>query len=71
MAAIGKNRALLQAGGFKMTGFLAWLAWFFIHILYLVGFKNRFSVMAQWAWSYMFSKRGSRLITDSEWRLKN
>jgi NADH dehydrogenase len=71
MATIGRNRALAQSGQLKMTGFIAWMAWFFIHILYLVGFKNRVAVMTQWAWSYLFSKRGARLITDSEWRLKD
>ena len=70
MATIGKNRAIVQAGRFKMRGFLAWMAWFFIHVLYLVGFKNRVAVMVQWTWSYLFSKRGARLITESEWRLK-
>jgi NADH:ubiquinone reductase (H+-translocating) len=70
MATIGKNRAIVEAGRFRMTGFLAWSAWFFIHILYLVGFKNRVAVMVQWTWSYLFSKRGARLITEKEWRLK-
>jgi NADH:ubiquinone reductase (H+-translocating) len=70
MATIGKNRAIVQAGRFKMRGFLAWMAWFFIHVLYLVGFKNRVAVMVQWTWSYLFSKRGARLITEREWRLK-
>lgn len=71
MATIGRNRALAQSGRLKMTGFIAWMAWFFIHILYLVGFKNRVAVMTQWAWSYLFSKRGARLITESEWRLQD
>lgn len=71
MATIGKNRALAEAGRLKLKGLLAWMAWFFIHVLYLVGFKNRIAVMAQWTWSYLFSKRGSRLITESEWRLKD
>jgi NADH:ubiquinone reductase (H+-translocating) len=69
MATIGRNRALVQSGRLKLTGFIAWLAWLFLHVLYLVGFKNRFSVIAQWAWNYIFSKRGSRLITESEWRI--
>lgn len=71
MATIGRNRALAQSGKLKMTGFVAWMAWLFIHILYLVGFKNRITVMFQWGWSYLFSKRGSRLITDNQWRLKS
>lgn len=68
MATIGKHRALVQSGKIKMTGFMAWQAWFFIHILYLVGFKNRIAVMVQWGWSYLFSKRGARLITASRWK---
>lgn len=66
MATIGKNKAIMQLGKFTMTGFFAWIAWFFIHIIYLVGFKNRISVISIWAWSYLFSKRGSRLITDNK-----
>ncbi len=69
MATIGRNRALVQSGRFKMKGFPAWMAWFFIHIYYLVGFKNRLTVIAQWGWSYLFCKRGSRIITESKWRL--
>jgi NADH dehydrogenase len=69
MATIGKSRAVLQVGRLKMHGLFAWLAWLFVHVFYLVGFKNRIAVMFNWTWSYLFSKRGSRLITDKEWRL--
>ncbi len=69
MATIGKSKAILQSGQLKMHGILAWFAWLFIHVFYLIGFKNRVTVMAQWAWSYLFSKRGSRLITEKEWQL--
>lgn len=69
MATIGKNRAILEFKGIKIHGFLAWLAWLLVHIFYLVGFKNRLSVMSIWIWSYIFSKRGSRLITNKEWKL--
>ncbi len=69
MATIGKHRAIAQAGRMKMTGFIAWMAWLFVHVFYLVSFRNRLSVMAQWAWSYTFSKRGARLITQREWKL--
>jgi NADH dehydrogenase len=69
MATIGKHKAIAQAGRLKMTGFIAWLAWLFVHVFYLVTFRNRLSVMIQWAWSYTFSKRGARLITQREWRL--
>ncbi|MBC7466444.1 MAG: NAD(P)/FAD-dependent oxidoreductase [Bdellovibrio sp.] len=70
MATIGKYRAVMQSGPVKLVGYLAWLAWLFIHIFYLVGFKNRVSVLADWVWNYTFSKRGSRLITESQWQLK-
>lgn len=70
MATIGKNKAIAQSGHLKMTGRLAWFAWLFIHVLYLIGFKNRVSVITEWAWAYLFSKRGSRLITSKEWRLE-
>jgi NADH dehydrogenase len=69
MATIGKHRAIAQAGKLRLTGFIAWLAWLFVHVFYLVTFRNRLSVMTQWAWSYTFSKRGARLITQPEWRL--
>lgn len=70
MATIGKYRAIMQSGALKLTGFLAWIGWLVVHVFYLVGFKNRVTVILQWTWSYMFSKRGSRLITDREWRLR-
>jgi len=69
MATIGKRKAIAQTGPLKLTGFPAWLAWLFVHILYLVGFKNRLFVFLQWIWSYLFSKRGSRLITSDDWTL--
>jgi NADH:quinone reductase (non-electrogenic) len=69
MATIGKHRAIAQTGRLKLTGFIAWLAWLFIHILYLVGFRNRIAVFLEWTWSYLFSRRGARLITNRDWRL--
>ncbi|MFS4460052.1 NAD(P)/FAD-dependent oxidoreductase [Bdellovibrio sp. HCB2-146] len=71
MATIGKKKAIAQAKFFKMTGFLAWVAWLYVHILYLISFKNKFSVFLQWSWSYLFSKRGARLITERDWKLKD
>lgn len=70
MATIGKRKAIVQAGVLRLRGFVAWLSWLFVHILFLVGFKNRFSVLLQWAWSYIFAKRGARLITSKEWKNK-
>jgi NADH dehydrogenase len=70
MATIGKHKAVAATGPLSLTGYVAWLAWLFIHVLYLIGFKNRVSVLAQWAWSYVFSRRGARLITERDWRME-
>jgi NADH dehydrogenase len=67
MATIGRSRAIAMARGIKMHGFIAWLAWLFIHIFYLIGFKNRMSVLLDWTWSYFFWARGARLITSTGW----
>jgi NADH:ubiquinone reductase (H+-translocating) len=69
MATIGRNRAVLQTGRLKMSGHLAWLAWLLVHLFYLIGFRNRLAVLAGWAWSYLFSKRGARIITQKKWQL--
>lgn len=71
MATIGRKKAVLTFKGIKMSGLTAWLAWVFIHIMYLAGFKNRFFVFLQWAWSYFTFGRGSRLITYKTWRFYN
>ena len=67
MATIGRSRAIAEARGIKMHGFIAWLAWLFIHIWYLVGFRNRVAVILNWTWSYLSYKRGARLITSTGW----
>lgn len=68
MATIGRRRAVAQSGNMKLTGSIAWLAWLFIHILYLSGFRNRFFVFLTWAWSYVTFTRGARLIVPRRWR---
>ena len=70
MATIGRSRALAQAGKIKLSGFIAWLAWLFIHVLYLVGFRNRYLVLFNWTWSYLSYGRGARLITKTGWHPK-
>nr|XP_061798007.1 type II NADH:quinone oxidoreductase NdhA-like [Nerophis lumbriciformis] len=65
MATIGRSRAVAESGPLKLTGLFAWLAWLFIHIWYLVGFKNRIFVLMQWVFSYVVYRRGARLITGS------
>lgn len=67
MATIGRSRAIAWARGIKMRGFIAWLAWLVIHIFYLIGFRNRVSVLLNWVWSYLFWARGARLITSTGW----
>ncbi len=64
MATIGRARAVAEIRNFKISGLLAWLAWSFIHIFFLIGFRNRFRVMAEWIWYYISFRRGVRLITD-------
>jgi len=63
MATIGRGAAVAQIGKFRITGFLAWLLWMFVHVMFLVGFRNRLIVVIQWAWSYLSYDRGARLIT--------
>ena len=63
MATIGRAKAVADIKGFKLSGFFAWLMWGFIHIFFLIGFRNRFRVFAEWIWHYITFKRGVRLIT--------
>ena len=68
MATIGRKQAVVQLHRWRLSGFPAWILWLFIHIYFLIGFKNKLFVFAQWAWSYFTFKRGARLIVDKEWR---
>jgi NADH dehydrogenase len=63
LATIGRARAVADIKGFRFSGFLAWFAWLAIHIFYLIGFRNRFFVLAGWAWHYLTFRRGARIIT--------
>lgn len=62
MATIGKTKAIGMFGKIQFSGFIAWLAWCFVHIVYLIGFRNRIVVLIQWLSSYFTSRRGARLI---------
>ena len=66
LAVIGRNAAVADLGRLKLSGFIAWLMWTFIHIFYLIEFDNRVLVMFQWAWNYFTRKRGARLITGKD-----
>ena len=63
LATIGRAAAVADIGPIKLSGFPAWFIWVFVHILYLIGFRNRLLVMLQWAWAYVTYQRGVRLIT--------
>jgi len=65
LATIGRAAAVAEFGRIHISGFIAWLSWLFIHILFLIGFRNRIVVVIQWAWSYFTYERGARLITGS------
>jgi NADH dehydrogenase len=63
LATIGRAAAIAQFGKLHISGYFAWLAWLFVHIFFLIGFRNRLIVLIQWAWSYFTYERGARLIT--------
>ncbi|HUP49693.1 MAG TPA: NAD(P)/FAD-dependent oxidoreductase [Thermoanaerobaculia bacterium] len=63
LATIGRARGVADFGRIKLSGFIAWFAWLAIHIFFLIGFRNRFLVITEWAWAYVTFERGARLIT--------
>mgnify|MGYP003381414777 CR=1 FL=1 len=63
MATIGRSHAVAESMGLKFDGFVAWLMWLFIHLLFLVGFRNRLAVLMQWFYAYVRYRRGARIIT--------
>jgi NADH dehydrogenase len=65
MATIGRNAAVGDVFGLKISGFFAWIFWIFLHIFWLIGFRNRFVVMTEWAWAYFSLQRRVRLITGA------
>jgi NADH:ubiquinone reductase (H+-translocating) len=65
LATIGRSAAVAVTGKLRLSGRLAWLAWLFIHVFFLIGFRNRVLVLIQWAWSYLTFERSARLITGS------
>jgi NADH dehydrogenase len=63
VAVIGRGSAVVDIGPIKASGFFAWVFWLFLHIFWLIGFRNRITVLIEWAWSYITMQRGVRLIT--------
>lgn len=70
MATIGRAKAVADIRGFKLSGLIAWFMWGFIHVFFLIGFRNRFRVFAEWIWHYITFKRGVRLIAKKEKAVK-
>jgi NADH:ubiquinone reductase (H+-translocating) len=68
MATIGRSRAIAEFGRLRLGGYFAWWFWLIVHIYRLSGFRNRLSVLIQWAWSYCTFGRGARLIVGKEWQ---
>jgi NADH:ubiquinone reductase (H+-translocating) len=64
MATIGRSAAVALVGRFKFSGLPAWLTWLFVHLIFLIGFRNKVAVLLQWAYSYLAYKRSARIITS-------
>jgi NADH dehydrogenase len=63
MATIGRSAAVAKMRRFEFSGFPAWLAWLGVHLIFLIGFRNKLAVLLQWAYAYCIYKRGARIIT--------
>ncbi len=63
MATIGRSAAVAKIGRLEISGLLAWLSWLFVHLIFLIGFRNKLAVLLQWFYSYINYKRGARIIT--------
>jgi len=70
MATIGRHAAVADVRGLRFNGYAAWLAWLFVHLIFLLGFRNRVLVFLQWTWSYLNFYRGARLITGTTRKIR-
>jgi NADH dehydrogenase len=66
MATIGRNKAVVEVKGFKLSGPIAWLIWVALHLFYLLGGRNKITTIADWTWNYLTFDRGNRHIMDSQ-----
>ncbi len=71
MATIGRSKAIADLRGWKFTGFIAWLMWLFLHVVFLIGFRNRLFVLMAWFWAYLTRERSARLITGDADELRD
>jgi len=65
MATIVRSAAVAIIGKLKLSGFIAWLAWLFVHLIFMIGFRNKLAVLLDWAYSYVAYKRGARIAFGS------
>jgi NADH dehydrogenase len=66
MATIGRSAAVAEIGRLQFSGWLAWISWLLVHLVFLIGFRNKVAVLLQWTYSYFTYKRGARIITRAE-----
>jgi len=71
MATIGRSKAIADIKGWHFSGFIAWLMWLFLHVVFLIGFRNRVYVMLEWFWAYLSRERSARLITGDAEELRD
>ena len=71
MATIGRSKAIADVQGFHFKGFIAWMMWLFLHVFFLIGFRNRIYVLLEWFWAYLTRERSARLITGDANELKD
>jgi NADH dehydrogenase len=71
LATIGRSKAIADVYGWKFKGFIAWMMWLFLHVVLLIGFRNRIYVLLEWAWAYLTRERSARLITGDAEELRN
>lgn len=71
MATIGRSKAIADLRGWKFSGWIAWMMWLFLHVVLLIGFRNRLSVLFEWFWAYMTRERSARLITGDAFELRD
>ena len=71
MATIGRSKAIANLKGFKFKGLVAWLMWLFLHVFFLIGFRNRIYVLMEWFWAYLTRERSARLITGDADELRD
>ena len=68
LATVGRSHAVAEVGGLRLSGFFAWLLWVFVHVFWLVGFRDRLVVLFEWAWAWLTWQRSARVIVRASGR---